>query len=337
MSGAPRIDGPLLPRVVMQPHETCRFKVRAEQLTATITPNDDIFVLAHFGIPRIAVEDWRLHISGMVARPAALSLADLKRFAKVEIESFIKCAGLPHDPTVNTRSVSNAVWGGADLAQVLDAAGLDPAATFLWATGPDHGSYARWSADRYRKDVPLDRVRRGGVLLAYEVNGEPLPVTHGFPLRLFIPGYYGANCVKWLCQLHAAMERAPGIFTRELYNDPVPGDAGRTMPVWQVPPEALIVSPADRATLGKGRIDISGWCWGAVEIAAVDVSLDGGDSWAPAATERRRQWAWQKFSAIGQLTAGTHRIMVRARDANGEAQPLHPARNAVHSISVTTA
>ena len=155
------------PPLVMDPPTTFRHKVRAEELTGGITPNDDIFVLAHFGIPRIAVDDWRLHIGGMVQRPLMLSLADLKRFPKIEVEAFIKCAGFPHDPTIATRSVSNAIWSGCDLRDVLDAAELDPAAQYLWASAPDHGTYARWSADRYRKDLPIARVKQGGVLLAY--------------------------------------------------------------------------------------------------------------------------------------------------------------------------
>jgi sulfane dehydrogenase subunit SoxC len=97
------------PPIVMEPHVTFRHKVRAEQLTGAVTPADDIFVLAHFGIPRFDVADWRLHIGGMVQRPVALSLEQIKKFPKVEVEAFIKCAGFPHDPTIATRSVSNAV------------------------------------------------------------------------------------------------------------------------------------------------------------------------------------------------------------------------------------
>jgi DMSO/TMAO reductase YedYZ molybdopterin-dependent catalytic subunit len=261
----------------MDPPTTFRHKVRAEELTSAITPNDDVFVLAHFGIPQFAAKDWRLRVEGLVKQPIALTLDDIKRFPKAEIESFIKCAGFPHDPTIATRSVSNAKWAGADLRDVLDACRLDPAAQYLWASAPDHGTYARWSADRYRKDLPVARVRDGGVLLAYEMNGEPLPQAHGFPVRLFIPGFYGTNSVKWICRLEASRERAPGTFTNELYNDPSPG--GGTAPVWQVAPESLIVAPADHDKITPGRREIRGWCWGEHEIAQVEVSLDDGHSW----------------------------------------------------------
>ncbi|MGE0677034.1 molybdopterin-dependent oxidoreductase [Pseudolabrys sp.] len=324
---------PPLPAFPMSPHETTRFKLRPDQLVTRITPAEHIYVLAHFGIPQIDVANWRLEVGGLVARPLSLSLDDIKRFPKVEIESFIKCAGFPHDNTINTRAVSNAVWGGARLADVLDAAGLSGEARYLWALAPDHGTYARWSAPRYAKDLTVERGRAGDVLLAYEVNGGALPVAHGFPLRLFVPGYYGTNSVKWLCRIEAADARVPHVFTTELYNDPA-GD-GTTAPVWQAAPEALIVEPADHGEIAAGDIDVWGWCWGADAIVAVDVSLDGGKTWRAARVAPRRQWEWQSFEVECELPPGQHVIMARARDAAGRVQPERAARNAIHSIGVT--
>jgi DMSO/TMAO reductase YedYZ molybdopterin-dependent catalytic subunit len=325
------------PSVTMDPPLTFRHKVRAEELTGQITPSEDVFVLAHFGIPHFDLRDWRLHVEGLVGKPLALTLDDIKQFPKVEIESVIKCAGFPHDPTIATRTVSNAVWAGADLRDVLDACGLDPAAQYLWASAPDHGSYARWSADRYRKDLPVARVRDGGVLLAYEMNGAPLEQPHGFPVRLFIPGFYGTNSVKWICRLEARRERAPGVLTNELYNDPAPGGGqdGKTVPVWQVAPEALIVGPANHDEIKSGRREIWGWCWGEHEIALVDVSLDEGASWQAAKVEPRRQMAWQRFSFVADCAPGSLTIMARATDVRGQTQPAREARNAVHSVKVS--
>jgi DMSO/TMAO reductase YedYZ molybdopterin-dependent catalytic subunit len=326
------LDESWRPPIVMDPPTTFRHKVRAEELTEAITPNDDVFVLAHFGIPRFDANEWRLRIEGLVKTPLTLTLDDIRCFAKIEIESFIKCAGFPHDPTIATRSVSNAKWAGADLRDVLDACELDPAARFLWASAPDRGTYARWSADRYRKDVPVARVKEGGVLLAYEMNGAPLPQAHGFPVRLFIPGFYGTNSVKWLCRLEASRERAPGILTTELYNDPAPG--GGTAPVWQAAPESLIVAPADHGRIAPGRHEIRGWCWGEHAVAQVDVSLDEGQSWRAATVEPRRQMAWQRFSLLADCVPGPLTIMARAIDTHGVGQPLRGARNAVHVVRV---
>jgi DMSO/TMAO reductase YedYZ molybdopterin-dependent catalytic subunit len=319
----------------MEPHATFRFKRRAEDMTAPVTATDDVFVLAHFGVPRISVEDWRLTVGGLVRRPCTLSIDDIRQFPKVEIESVIKCAGFPHDATIATRTVSNAVWAGADLSAVLDACGLDAETRFIWASAPDHGTYARWSADRYRKDLPIERVREGGVLLAYELNGEPLPQTHGFPVRLFVPGFYGTNSVKWLCKLEAAATRAPGTFTAELYNDRT-GDGGLA-PVWRIAPEALIVAPADHSVVDAGPTTVWGWCWGAREIATVDVSIDGGETWCAGTVTPRRQWSWQRFALDCDLPRGRSAIVARATDVAGATQPFDKARNAVHRIDVTAA
>jgi len=324
----------------MSPHETTRFKVRPDQLVARVTPADEIHVLAHFGIPQIDAAAWRLEVGGRVKQQLSLTLDDIKRFPKAEIESFLKCAGFPHDATINTRAVSNALWGGARLADVLDEAGADDSARYLWALAPDHGTYARWGAERYVKDLPIARARARDVLLAYEVNGAALSAAHGFPLRLFVPGYYGTNCVKWLCRLEAAMERPQHVFTTELYNDPVrdPSEggsgAGATVPVWQAAPEALIIAPADRAGVAAGPLEVWGWSWGADAIVAVDVSCDGGTTWQAAKVGPRQEWEWQRFSVACELAPGAHTIAARARDADGRVQAETKARNAVHKISV---
>lgn len=329
-----------LPRYPMSPHETTRFKVRPDQHVASLTPADEIFVLAHFGIPQVDAAAWRLEVGGSVKRQLSLTLDDIKRLPKTGIESFLKCAGFPHDATINTRAVSNAVWGGARLADVLDEAGVDDAARYLWALAPDHGTYARWGAKHYVKDLPMARARARDVLLAYEVNGVALSAAHGFPLRLFVPGYYGTNCVKWLCRLEAAMERPQHIFTTELYNDPVDGaaggasGAGATAPVWQSAPEALIVAPADHARVVAGPVEIWGRSWGAETIVAVDVSCDGGTTWQGAKLAPRQGWEWQTFRVTCDLAPGTHTIAARARDAAGRVQAEARARNAVHRISV---
>jgi DMSO/TMAO reductase YedYZ molybdopterin-dependent catalytic subunit len=321
------------PPHVMEPHATFRHKVRADQLLDAITPAADVFVLAHFGIPRIKREDWRLHIDGLVPRPVVLAFDDLAGFPKIEIEAFIKCAGLPHDATIATRAVSNARWAGADLRAVLDHCGLDSSAKYLWAYGPDQGTYARWSALRYVKDHPLSRLASQGAVLAYELNGEPLSAEHGFPVRLLVPGYYGTNSVKWLCRLDAAAERAPDIFTNELYNDP--GDGGTRQPVWAVPPEALVVSPADHNRIAVGPLEIRGWCWGDQDIAFVEVSLNGGATWRRAEIGERHEKGWQSFRLTCAIAAGSYSIVARATDVDGQTQPLRDARNSVHKIDVT--
>jgi sulfane dehydrogenase subunit SoxC len=328
------------PRVVMQPPTTFRFRTPAEVLPRYITPADGVFVLAHFGIPRLQAGQWRLEIEGLVDRPMSLSLDEVMALPKRSIEAFIKCAGMPADPTVATRNVSNANWGGASLKSLLDAAGLRPEVTHLWACAPDHGTYDSWSSDGYQKDFPVARLAPDDVLLVYELNGEPLSAEHGAPLRLFIPGFYGTNSVKWLTKIVAADRRAPGTFTNELYNDPSPGrpvGSTETRPVYEAPPEAFIIEPRPDSTIDPRAVRVAGWCWGAKPIAFVEVSVDLGRTWIKVDVPPRRGCAWQPFECFLTLARDTEfHVWAKATDEAGETQPLEKARNSVHQVRFRT-
>lgn len=324
----------------MEPSTTVRSRVPIHHLTSRITPTDDIFVLAHFGVPRIQEREWRLHVLGLISRPCTMTLDEIRSFPRYDIEAFIKCAGFPADHRIATRNASNAVWSGARLADVMESVGLSPQASYLWFSAPDYGSYQDWSAGCYTKDLAVSRMLEGDVLLAYEVNGEPLPAEHGYPLRVFVPGFYGTNSVKWLCRIEASERRAPGIFTNQLYNDPVMDGAGRptsaTRPVWGVEPEALIVSPEDGSELPAGPIHVSGWCWGEHPVDRVEVTVDGGTTWTPAVVHDRRQRSWQAFSVdVFAETPGCLSMAARATDTLGLVQPWAEARNAIHEVHVT--
>ncbi|MGH7031911.1 MAG: molybdopterin-dependent oxidoreductase [Stellaceae bacterium] len=327
---APMDPAGYLRRVVHEPHQT----------TARVTPQSELFVLAHLGIPRVEAARWRLEIAGLVERPAIISFDEIRRLPARQVESFHQCAGAPRRPDLAVRRVGNVVWSGADLADLLRSSGIRAEARFLWAYGLDHGDYDGVSAKWYIKDMPLARLAEGGVLLAYEVNGEPLTPEHGFPLRLIIPGYYGTNTVKWLWRLELAAARAPGPFTTVLYNDPDlntdPDPAARrTRPVWSAPPEALIVAPAPGPVAAGATSEIWGWAWAAAGVARVEVSLDGGDSWSPARVEPRRQWSWQRFVFDWRPDAtGSFTLAARAIDTRGAVQPMSRARNAIHRVTV---
>ena len=312
-------------RLVHEPHET----------VARLTQQQDLFVLAHLGIPRVELAQWRLDMAGLVERPATLSFEDLRRLPERRVETFHQCAGAPWRPDLPMRRIGNVVWHGVDLADLLRRCGIKNGARFLWAYGLDHGEYDGVKAQWYVKDMPLGRLDQGGVLLAYAVNDEPLVPEHGFPLRLVIPGYYGTNAVKWLWRLEVAEKRALGPFTTVLYNDPDPIRAGATRPVWDAPPESLIVAPAP-GSLATAPVEIWGWAWAASGIAKVEVSIDEGVSWPAAQIEPRREWSWQRFTFEWRPTdRGSFVIATRATDAHGVVQPKERARNAIHSVAVS--
>ncbi len=321
----PSFAAPLAPRGTVR-----RQPLQFHETTERVTPQSALFVLAHLGIPEIDAGAWRLELGGLVARTAAFTLADIRAMPRIEVESFHHCAGAPRRPDLAMRRVANVVWCGVDLRELLARFGVASEARYLWAYGLDGGDYDGVSAEWYVKDLALARLDAGGVLLAYEVNGEPLTREHGFPLRLVVPGHYGTNAVKWLWRLELAAHRADGPFTTELYNDPTP--RGR-MPVWEAPPEALIVAPAEGSSAPPA--EIWGWAWAAVGVARVEVSVDDGASWREAALEPRRQWSWQRFSAPWPTgVRGPCVVLARATDDAGAVQPMAKARNAVHRIAI---
>ncbi len=318
-----------------------RIKLAPHQTAARFTATDDLFVLAHLGVPRVDPARWSLTIDGLVERPRTLTLEGLKARPKAVVEAVHECCGSPMEPKVPTRRVANLRWGGVDLAALLDEVGIAPGARFLWSYGLDGGDFAGTHCDWYLKDLPLDRLKAGDVLMAYELNGTPLPAEHGFPVRLVVPGYYGTNSVKWLWRLHLADRRAEGQFASVLYNDRLdPEDvaAGQPArrPVWAVAPESIIVAPAPDAVLARGEaVEIWGWAWSFRGVARVEASTDGGATYRTAGLEPRHGWSWQRFSLEWRPeTSGEASISARAFDANGASQPLDGARNAVHAVKV---
>lgn len=310
-------------------------KLDPSAMTERVTPTEDLFVLAHFGIPDVRVDDWTLNVEGLVDNPHTFTFDALSRFQKRKVDTVHQCSGSPIDPTKPTRRIANVQWAGADLADILSEAGLQKDATHLWAYGLDQGVFAKEKQDFYLKDIPLERIQEGDVLIAYELNDEPLPIQHGFPARLVVPGYYGTNSVKWLNRLHLADRRPESLFTTRFYNDTVPG-SDATTPVWRIAPESIIVSPSPDGTHRIGNIEIWGWAWSDREVRTVEVSIDGGHEWHETILEPRSNRSWQRFSyGWTAQQPGTYELICRATDFDGESQPLDGARNTVHSVAVT--
>ncbi len=316
------------------------FPLRPHHLVERITPVKDLFVLSPLGAPEVDLDTWRLTIDGMVERPLTLTFDDILQMPKRVVEAFHQCAGNPRQWNHPTRRITNLVWGGVDLAEVLSRVNIDPKARFLWSYGMDHGLYQDTAIDNYIKDLPVHEIAACGALLVYEVNGEFLPPENGFPLRLVVPGYYATNSVKWLCRLHFAEERSKGYFTTVLYNDPTPPTEaepnGGTKPVWEIAVESVIVSPAPRTRVTAGIVDVWGWAWARDGVASVKVSADGGGTWQAADLEPQQGQSWQKFHLAWRCAReeGQAVLMSCATDRYGNCQPATGARNAIYSVPV---
>lgn len=310
-----------------------RLPAKPHDLVDRITPVDKCIVLCHLGVPIIPAERWRLTIGGLVGRELSLSWDDLLRLPKPTLISFHQCAGSPLDPHNPTQRVCNVQWGGARLKDVLDHCGVDPAARFVWATGADSGSFSDVDCGAYTKDIPISRLNHD-VLLAYEMNGAPLPEAQGFPVRLVVPGFYGTNSVKWLTRIELARERSQGPFTTRWYNE-LNEEGSATVPVWEVAPQSVIVAPGPGAKTQGESITIWGWAWGDEPIQRVEVSTDDGSSWRDAELEQPDGRGWRRF-AIEWLPGvrGSVNLMSRAIATSGRAQPLNGRRNAVYAVPV---
>jgi sulfane dehydrogenase subunit SoxC len=316
-----------------------RSALAPHQMQESFTPTQDLFVLCHLGVPLLEADSWSLTIDGLVARPVRLGFSDLTRYPRHTITSFHQCCGSPLKPFEPTRRISNVHWSGARLSDILRDCGPAPGAKYVWSYGADHGEFGGTYHDAYVKDLPIERVP-SDVLIAYELNGAPLPAEQGFPARLVVPGFYGTNSVKWLTRMTVAEMRATGAFTTRFYNDPVPdangGDSEKTVPVWSVAPESIIVSPAPGQALKRATAqEVWGWAWADPGVDRVDVSVNGGATWVEAQVEPRTERAWQRFVLSWRASdPGAVVLCSKAFSHDGAIQPESGLRNAIHRTEV---
>lgn len=313
-----------------------KFPLGVHDLESFITPENQLFVLSHMGIPNIDINQWRLKISGLVEQTIELSYEKLLSLEYRELTVFHQCSGNPLQPKVPARTISNVIWGGVSFRAILNQLQVKSLARYVWFIGSDHGVYEGVSSDSYIKDIPIEKALEKDVLLAYKLNGKPLSIERGFPLRLVVPGYYGTNSVKWLSDIYVTDKRSPGTFTTTFYNDRVGEDAATLKPVWEVAPESVIVHPHQNQVLNLQPQTLWGWAWASSGIWSVDVSTDGGITWQSAEVEARLQYAWQRFTfQWTPPTPGKYNLMSRATDCNKAIQPIQEERNAVYAVAIT--
>lgn len=307
------------------------------ELSTFLTPLPTVFFVCHTGIPKVDPANWRLSITGMVESEVHLSLQDIAAMPQVEVMAFHECCGNPWEPTQPVRRVSNVVWGGVRLYDVLKQAGIKTDALFLWSHGADTGDYYDIKNPGYVKDLPIAEIYRNEVILATHMNGETLPERHGGPLRLIVPGYYGTNSTKWLVQLEVRDTRSPGYFTTVMYNDRIMKDGIETIkPLWRIAPNSIIVSPAAEDRPPCATQVISGWTWGADTIVQLEVSTDDGASWQKAILDEREDRSWQRFEFEWTPPCpGRYQLRCRATDCTGLSQPDAGVRNATFLTEVT--
>ncbi len=305
------------------------------------TSQEHFFVRTHGPIPIIDGTNYRLTIAGLLSSPLKLSLDDLKhRFPIVNIPATLQCAGLRRNELLaiapiedelpwGVEAISNATWRGVPLCSVLAAAGIDSEAEYVEFCGLD--TIQKGDQDfGFGASIPIVKALSEEVLLAYEMNGEPLTPAHGFPLRVIVPGYIGARSVKWLgtvtLQKHPStnyfQSRAYKLFPPYVQSEQADWDHAQTLT--DLPLNSVICQPGDGAVLPSGPTTVRGYALTSARhtVQQVELSCDGGITWTPAPiVARQSPWSWCFWETTVYLHPGPHQLIVRATDCSGYSQP----------------
>ncbi|KAJ5352359.1 hypothetical protein N7452_001333 [Penicillium brevicompactum] len=314
-----------------------RHPPKPHELEEDVTDEAHLFQTIHMGAAVVDTSQWRLIIDGLVERPFGVNFDQLRQMPPVSVTSFHECYGSPLvAPTKNVWRIGNVEWTGVPLRDLLAIARPHPQASYIWSDGLDSGGFAGVAADRYRKDLPMEKALSPEVLVAYEMNGQPLSKERGGPVRLVVPGWFGTNSTKWLCRLSLQATRSQGPFTTVFYNELDPEDVNgvRTRPVWKAQPNAMIVRPHPQEVFDCGHVEVWGRTWGAEEIVRVDIFLNGDDC-GQAVLAPRTKFEWQLFSMRLHLPQrGKQTIQARATDRLGAQQALEQSRNHVPTVQI---
>ncbi len=308
-----------------------------------ITPTNLFFVRNHGDVPEVDMRSYRLQISGGVLQPLSLSLDDVQdNFERVDVSATLQCAGnrreelmalesIPNELGWGVEAISHAVWSGVRLRDVLAQAGVERETDL-----PLHVEFRgldqverHHKQFRYGGSIPLGKALGPEVILAYEMNGEPLTPVHGFPLRAIVPGYIGARSVKWLDQITVQNEPSQNYFQSHAYRLFAPHTRPETVEwedgvmLGEMNVTSVICSHDENEWVRPGVVTVQGYSMaGGREIARVDVSCDGGLTWVQAELFHDPScWAWTLWKANFKLIPGKYQLVVRAMDTAANTQP----------------
>jgi DMSO/TMAO reductase YedYZ molybdopterin-dependent catalytic subunit len=310
-------------------------------LDVDITPVREHYVRSNFALPN---HDGTLTIGGAVDQSVTLTLGDLRALPAVEHAVTLECAGngrldtrpLPTGEPWGGCAVSTASWRGARLSDVLAQARPQADGVEVRFTGADSGSYhltpvlpMTGDSLTFVRSLPLSYAADPGsdILIAYDMNGEPLEPDHGSPFRLIVPRWFAVASVKWLHRIDVLTEPFSGEFQTGHYMYEWPDRPHEPVAYMQV--RARITDPDPAAVIPAGSYTVRGKAWsGTGPITAVDVSFTGGGDWQPANVEPPAgPYQWQTWTCQWEATPGRHSLRSRATDAGGHVQPEVPSWN----------
>lgn len=322
-------------------------------LQQEVTSLDQVYIRNHFDIPKLDAASWTLNVTGDLNRPMAISYSELQALPAKTLRVTLECAGngrrsikpAPPGTPWDYGAVSIVEFTGTPLSNLLKKAGPSEAVVEAVFQGADRGEVAPGRQQGFVRSLPLDVVRHPDTLLVWQMNGQQLTPDHGYPVRLVVPGWYGMASVKWLREIRLVSEPFSGFFQNEHYVYWGEQATAEGEPVRRMRVRSLILSPADGAELHDGRVEVTGIAWsGSGAVVQVDVSTDAGASWhatelnPPASLYGVQEWRYGWMPEA----AGSHRLVCRATDSNGDTQPMSQrwnrlgyGNNGVHSVTIS--
>jgi len=317
-----------------------------------ITPSDLVYVRNHFDIPKIDTNDWSLTVDNMGKNPISISYDELRKLPAKTLTVTLECAGngrksmrpIPEGTAWDYGAISIVEFTGTSLSNLLNKAGISDDVVEVIFHGADKGEVGPNRVEKY-SSLPLDVALDPDILLAWEMNGHTLTPNHGFPLRVVVPNWYGMASVKWLKQIELSTKPFNGFFQSEHYVYVDEDGLEPNAPVRHIRPRALILHPGNEENLDQKEIELNGIAWsGHGEIVQVDISTDGGATWSEAKVESTKskygiqQWRSKWIPS----KVGKYKLLVRAKDSTGYAQPqsqvwnrLGYGNNGPHTIFVS--
>lgn len=306
-----------------------------------ITPNSDFFIRNHFRAPQIGSESWSLELTGLIGQARKFSYSDLLLMNSMRQTVTMECAGnISGGP-----GVGNAAWSGVPLGELLDRSGVKSSATGVIF----HGADASDGVDapvgtHFARCIPLEKAMAPGTVLAYEMNGSPLPVEHGFPLRAIVPGWYGMDSVKWLTRIEVTDQPFDGYFQKKFYS--ALDAKGSQRPVTRMLVNSKFLRPSEGEEILTKSYRIEGVAWaGEGKVVKVELRTGPEEPWQAASiADATEPMTWLSWSYEWHVPRpGRYTLDVRATDDSGHRQPdvRDPGRrdayelNTPHRIAVT--
>lgn len=294
-------------------------------ISSFYTPNDDFYVVQHYGQPTLDMSDYRLRISGLIDKPMTLTFDEIKARNRVEVDAAFECGG--NSKRLLYGLVGNARWAGVSLSALLQECGVQPEGKEVVFFGADEGTEKirqKEVKQNFARSLSIEDALRGDNMLAFEMNGEPLPLYHGKPLRLIVPGWFGVANVKWLTHIHVQDDRYMGRFMGRDYVTLRRYEVGGVERWTEESVTRMnLMSAVVRVTRSANAHKILGFSLNdGTPVKTIEIKIDGGP-WRPASIDSQAsRYSWKMFT-YDWLDAkpGEHTLVSRAIDVNGNIQP----------------